>query len=89
MDENKSEEAPELTRYKRVFRLLSEAVNESGIKDVTEYPHTPSYYRRHWTLNYEDWKKSFAVRKERLDDNTIDLYKFDTSDDIIIIHTTF
>lgn len=85
MAENEPEKAPEPTRFKRILRLLSEAVDEAGIRDVAEYPHTPSYYRRHWALNEKDWKKSFAVRRESLNDNTIDLYRWDTGDDIILV----
>jgi hypothetical protein len=76
----------QFAEYERVLCLLSEAVNESpAIKDVSEYPQSRAYYFRYWTVSEEDWDKSFAYRKEKPHEYFIDLFKFQTSKDIILL----
>ncbi|MDQ3821563.1 MAG: hypothetical protein M3362_28325 [Acidobacteriota bacterium] len=86
MSENTSgKDDSDFETFDRVLRLLREAVNEAGIKDHTEYPQSTAYFYRQWALNEEDWRKSFAVRREKGSEDFYEMYKFESSKDVILL----
>jgi len=72
-------------RKLRNTREFYEAISESpNIKDCSEYFHSRAFYCRPWILDEEDFKRSFAYRREAVGKSAVDLYKFQYSSDTVL-----